>query len=78
VPRKTLILLYTKWPDDDKKPFFKTPVGIALIVILSIIVLFILAGMLDSKHTSRSLKNNWSNNNYISQGQVPPSLVGYI
>ena len=63
---------------DDKKPFFKTPEGIALIVVLSIIVFFILAGMLDSKHTPRSFKNNWSNNNYARYGQVPPSLVGYI
>ena len=63
---------------DDKKPFFKTPGGIALIVVLSIIVFLVLAGMMDAKHPPRSLKNNWSNNNYLSYGQVPPSLVSYI
>ena len=63
---------------DDKKPFFKTPVGIAIIVILSIIAFFVLMGMMDSKHPHRSLKNNWSNNNYARHGQLPPSLVSYI
>ena len=63
---------------DDKKPFYKTPVGIAIIIVLSIIVFFVLMGMMDAKHPPRSLKNNWSNNNYARHGQVPPSLVGYI
>ena len=63
---------------DDKKPFFKTPIGIIVIVVLSIIVFLVLAGMMDAKHPHRSLKNNWSINNYARHGQVPPSLVSYI
>ena len=64
--------------DDKKDYFFKSPVGILVIIILSLLVFMVISGIMSGSKPHRSHNNNWSNNNYFKHGQVPPSLAGYI
>lgn len=65
-------------PPEDKVSFWKTPGGILVIVLLSIIGLTFLLSLFSGKDKPINHRRNWSNNNYHKHGLVSPSLAGYI
>ena len=50
--------------DDKKDYFFKSPVGILVIIILSLLVFMVISGIMSGSKPHRSHNNNWSNNNF--------------
>ena len=73
-------------PEPSKDtPFYKTPMGIGLIIAAVLVLLFIVMGLQKKSgggHRPRLAAHNTrshnSNANYFARGEVPPSLAGYI
>jgi hypothetical protein len=63
---------------DEKVSFWKSPMGIIVIILLSIVGLTLLLSLFSGKDKPINHRRNWSNNNYHKHGLVSPSLAGYI
>jgi len=64
--------------NNDKLSFWETPLGIIVILLIVILGIGILGAVFGDKGSTKSYRNNLSNNNYFRRGEWPPSLAGYI